>query len=1125
MPRRYTKKLQIKKINETIAARKKQQAKAQQQKENSDEEDADSSLSEEDELDGPQPLRKLLETSRHDTHPSMNQGLGLGLARDSNAEGRLNIFPSASFTVPLPLYVANQTTPILDACRQRPTVHDDWMRQLCVYKSKYLKQTKKQKQREKKHSHNIYSSKLFQMAELIATQDNTYFRDSYDYYYTGGNLNLMSYSALGDESKMLAMHVVGDKLQQLHFSKVGEEAELWQPLCSESLADMSSEIFELFPVSSFRVNHGNMFLARLLNDIAIYELKKVDDEDLDEDEDLPKYKLNCQCKYKAQDGPFISIAQAVNQANTLAIACQDRSVRFLDIVSEQDISKHDVAILKGADRGSTWAQLRAWQEHCFYYACQSALLTIDMRCANEVINPCFASSVYTKHCESFSCLGSSVNPHLLYVASNHKLHCLDMRCLGKKLADRSVVTWTHQMTYPPTFMDAIAHEGSEFVAMSNAVPDDQRICELKGVLAENITDMCSPSLPYGPPQLEEALVDCRLRGRSVNIYADLAERVKCSTTGIKFHRLENASDGAFAQLLTANSVGDIFCQRVTLRDELDMRREQRTGSHTSEAILYYADLVQDRVTRNLNCTEIQPMAIMRDIMKSDIERDVEEDKPMPIEDIEIDYGFADSDTEPNEEAVASTEEQPTVSETAQQQTEETRQTPAPEEKQIQKIPVVNRGPWQKSVYSLSRYTDDISTRMLGIWDIDEFNLTRDVHIDMIDEKLKRNQTGKTEEDRTTSWLKQVPKPEEAAAFFAEDREDRPDLVPGTNLPTYFEAVYADYTEVANETVVDMEALLTAKTEASFNETLRRQPHSQLRPGRYLMKMSSRPRRMPNFTTIEENVLRMLTAKYKNVIEQKGSGAIIWDRKKHAWQRIEAEFFNKTKVKRPSDKLKSKYETMKKSNRLALIDINVKQEIMENVPASYQEIFKAELEVSKQEPPNPQSELEVAEEEPQAAQVDQEVAREEPPQVVEDVPKDKSKSPPQVVENVSGPNQEIVKAELVVSQRQTPQNVVEVPKDEPKSPSQAVPDVSKVEPPSQEPMVVDQAEDLPCKIEKNSNLSTEVKMNQEQFILYRNKEIRAQEKHLAELTNLEIQRKILELELKIKERIYNNNFGC
>ncbi|KAL7736947.1 hypothetical protein ACLKA6_008809 [Drosophila palustris] len=199
--------------------------------------------------------------------------------------------------------------------------------------------------------------------------------------------------------------------------------------------------------------------------------------------------------------------------------------------------------------------------------------------------------------------------------------------------------------------------------------------------------------------------------------------------------------------------------------------------------------------------------------------------------------------------------------------------------------------------------------------------------------------------------------------------------------------------------------------------------------------------------------------------------------------------------------------------------------MENVPASNQEIFKAELVVSKEEPPIPQSELEVAEEEPQAApQVDQEAARGEPPQVVEDAPKEKPKSPPQVVENVSGPNQEIVKAELVVCQRQPPKNVVGVSKDEPKSPSQAVQDVPRVEPPSQEHMVVDQAEDLPCKIEKNSNLSTEVKMNQEQFVFYRNKEIRAQEKHLAELTNLEIQRKILEMEFKIKERIYNNNFG-
>ncbi|EDW61913.1 uncharacterized protein TAF1C-like [Drosophila virilis] len=829
MPRRYTTKLQLSKLNQTIESQKSQQrseaaTSASDSSSSEEEEEAEGYGSLEDQRQGV-PLRHVLENTSHFTHPELNTGLG----QNAVPERTLSVFPSCAFTVALPVYVSGQSTPIVEPCFQRSIAHVEWMRNVHVYKAKYLSQTSKQKQREKKHANHIYNIHLYDMAEQIAMQDNTYFRDSYDYYYTGGNLNLLSYSAAGVVPKTLAMHVSGERLQHLNLSQVGVEAELWRPLHGETLAGMSSEIFELMPISSFRVNHGNMLLARMLNDIVIYELKQLDKEDEEDEaeEEEPKYELCCQSKYSSQDGPFISVAQAINKPNTLAIACQDHSVRFKDIVTQQDISKHEVCILKGIGKTSTWAQMRASQEHCFHYACQSALLTIDLRCANEAISPCFASSVYSPHCESFSCLGRSLNPNLLYVASNHKLHCLDMRCLGRKVSDRSVVTWTHQMNYSPTFMDAIAHNGSEFVAMSSALTSDQRVCELKGVLAQSCTEMSSPSLPYEPPQLEEALLNARLQGSHVDIYADLAERIKCCTTGIKFHRLEYAIDGAFAQLLTANSVGDIYCQRVTLRDELEMQREQRTGGHTNEAILYYSQLVRHHVTKKLGCTTVQPMSVLREIMKSDAERDVEQEKPLVIEDVNIDYGFPDSDTESLTESEAEGEQQQATTSqvVAQEETPPEDTKPAQELKAKKKA--VNRGPWQKSAYNLSRFTDVISTRLLSIWDIDEFELTRDVHIDMIDEKLKVDKNEDATEERTAAWLQQMLQPAQLTADRTDDDEK---LVPGTKLPKRFEASYADYKELITETI-ELDILTSTKIEKDiFNESLA--APSTLAPGEF-----------------------------------------------------------------------------------------------------------------------------------------------------------------------------------------------------------------------------------------------------------------------------------------------------
>lgn len=784
--------------------------------------------------------RYVLEACRHDTHPALNLGLGQAI----NSQNPLNLYPSAALTVPLPLYVCNRTTPIVDPCLRRPIVHDEWMRQMGVYKSRFHSHTKKQKHRERRQKEQVYNIHLYDVAEHIAAHDNVYFRDSYDYYYTGGSLNLMQYVKAGEEAKTLALHLSGKKLQQLHVSQVGMEAELWNPLHTASLEDMSSEIFELLPISTFRVNHGNMFIARLLNDICIYELMQVEEavheQNSDDDEEVeeqsqqqPKYELSCQGKYSSEAGPFISVAQAINRASTLAVACEDRSLRFMDLETHKDISKHDVRILKGVDKGiSNWAQVRAWQENCFNYVCQSLLLTIDMRCATEAINPCFASSVYSKHCESFSCLARSGNPHLLYVASNHKLHCLDMRCLGKKLTDRAVVTWTHQMEVSPTYMDALVHEGSEYVALGSVLASDQRICEMKGAMATSFTSMHSPSLPLAPPQLSEALMEARLNG-CIDIYADLAERIKGSTTGLKFHRLENASDGAFAQLLTSNSVGDVYCQRVTLRDEQEMQREERTGTHTHEVIKYYGELVEKHVKRPLHCTMMQSMPAMREIM--DLKPQLEDEKPLIAEDIHIDYGFDSSKSE-SEEVSSSQEKQKTKKKPKKKTKKKLiKETSKELNGDAVKSKGVNRGPWQKSAHYLSRFTDVISTRMLSIWDIDEFDQTRDVEIDMIDEKLKKDKKEEEEVDvRTANWLQQIaeePVPEE-----------KPAVVPGTDLPTYFQAVYAEYREELQETVEIDEAVIVPKTEpnTSFNESI-----SFSRPACSTLK--------PNeFTIIENN---------------------------------------------------------------------------------------------------------------------------------------------------------------------------------------------------------------------------------------------------------------------------------
>lgn len=72
---------------------------------------------------------------------------------------------------------------------------------------------------------------------------------------------------------------------------------------------------------------------------------------------------------------------------------------------------------------------------------------------------------------------------------------------------------------------------------------------------------------------------------------------------------------------------------------------------------------------------------------------------------------------------------------------------------------------------------------------------------------------------------------------------------------------------------------------------------------------------------------------------------------------------------------------------------------------------------------------------------------------------------------------------------------------------------------------DLAKDVAKQILRKKLFKTSFKYSQKslaaQFHFYRNSDIRAQQKHLAELQNLEVQHKILELELKIKQKEFDN----
>ncbi|KAH8271562.1 hypothetical protein KR018_007433 [Drosophila ironensis] len=709
----------------------------------------------------------LLQFLPHATVPAANTGMVGQHLHDLEDEEEGQLYPSVLVSLPVPLFAAHDgRTPRLEICTQRPHAYEEHMRQLGTYRSLFDKRTKAARQRETKEQHSVHDGNVFDMAEHIARRGDMYFREGYDYYYTGGNLSVLPF-----QGSSLAMHVSGPGLQDLHFSMEQGEAEVLKPLYSTSLREASSEIFQLLPLK-----RDGFFLARCLKDVFICELE-------DRADDL---QLAYRSKFSiAGAAPFISAAQGRGSVNTLALASQDRALRFVDLETKRDIASHDVCLLKGLHQSnSTWAQLLAADENTFHYLSQPVLLTVDARC-DQPLNPCFASSVHSLSCERFSCLAKGSNSNLLYVASNHKLHCLDLRCLGKKLEERAVVTWTHQMSYPPLFMDCLGREDSEFIALGGALPGDLRICELRGVQATVVDEMFSAALPFEPPNFKEALAVARLR-RGLDVYADLGERVKSCMTGLRIHKLKRTtSDYAFAQLLTANSLGDVYCQRMCMRESEELDHEIRTGLHTDEVVKYYESLVRMRVEpQKLHCTQVQKVPEIRDIMREGAKAE-DEEKPAIIEEIEIDYGIEDTD----ESAEEGEESADTDTSREEKLAKKKLKDQIKQNASHKRSRGISRGPWQKSAYKLSRYRDMLSVRLLEAWDMEEYEQTRDVTREMLQERLEDNL--EEPEKRTVKWLDELLDPPQPPA---DDDKDNP-LVPGTSLQKLYEATTADYKEI------------------------------------------------------------------------------------------------------------------------------------------------------------------------------------------------------------------------------------------------------------------------------------------------------------------------------------------
>ncbi|XP_067641825.1 uncharacterized protein TAF1C-like [Eurosta solidaginis] len=620
---------------------------------------------------------------RHCLFPAFNVGQ---TPLDSIDE--LRLYPSCEISTPCPIYVANRQCKHIDICHRRTMARELFRKRVHTSRTRYLtaQRVKKLKSNDKERT---YHSSLFVLAQRLECEPDPYFHGSYDYYYTGGNLCI-----LGNGENVL--HVDGENLNNLNigvlpkFTRFANSFLL--PISSLQLQD-EDEVFEVRPIASIRENCANYFAVRQRNTITLHNL-------------LPTGGMKALTRFKTTSTPFISFTQSPIEASTFLVTTMKQCVLLYDLNASTPILTvtQELCARDDATRVS-WNMVRPWQGKTYLYANERKVHIIDIRTTPEQwLKNCGCGYKNNNNfeCDFISSIAKSEFRDLAYVATNHKLHCLDLRFLGDdfETGAAAICHWTHQLEYAPAFVETFRNGANEFIALSSALADDMCICELTREHAartvergdveahNNSPDMArstrksvykSYCLPYLPPTLENAYQQSRVAGKCLQPDADLKSRIKRCSTGLAFYDTGTFSEcigeddcATFALLLMANSIGDLHAHRLIETDENYEETGTRSVNVSDENTMHdYAKRVCELTQPNLNYTEVVNLKGTRNVFRCN-----RLSKPLNFD--EDDNIKADDITTKGR----------------------------------------GLGRWRKSIQTLHSYKDALAQDLLSIWDID-----------------------------------------------------------------------------------------------------------------------------------------------------------------------------------------------------------------------------------------------------------------------------------------------------------------------------------------------------------------------------------------------------------------------
>ncbi|XP_073831231.1 TATA box-binding protein-associated factor RNA polymerase I subunit C-like [Musca autumnalis] len=650
----------------------------------------------------------------HANFPAFNVGLW-------PQDAQLSSYPACAISIPRPIFIEDTIQDNIDLCYRRPMEREFHRFRLSKAKSGYINAMKKKTVRAGEKN-GIYHTSVYDVAERLLIQPDPYFQASYDYYYTGGNLCVTP-----DMGNII--RTTGTNLKTIDIMKVSKTENVDETPYLQSLDTLTSnedcEIFEIQPMKTSETNNNQCFFTRQRNSIAINAFHE-------------SKKLKVLTQFRTKSTPFISFTQSDRDCSKLILTTMKQHVRLYDIGASQPILSQLFQI-DSKKFNPSWNTIKPWRENTFLYGNEYEFCLIDTRTKPEQWMA--AATHVIEHnvlCDQISAIKPSDYNNLFYVATHHKLHCLDIRYMKQfsfNEPEGVICRWSHQLQYPPLMIDTYRMRNNEYIALSSPLAGDLHICQLSRkkndekmvVTTSNRVPkhiFYSPCLPYQPPTLLEAYDSARLDGHCLQPEAKLKQRLLACTTGMRFcHPLRDGGNdsAAFADLLTSNSLGDVFVHTLSKRE--DQTTDSRGNENSNEAMVEFAkNLAQ--IKRPLNYTDIKNMKGMRKILlckylNSDVKEDIDA----------MDDSYSEN-------------EQPAQ--------ETFNQTSSVKKKRKR----LHLGRWQKSFKTLHTYKDALVADILSIWDID----IQDEKDDTLG-NLQTNLLIKPDpEKKVQNWLETNPNP-------------------------------------------------------------------------------------------------------------------------------------------------------------------------------------------------------------------------------------------------------------------------------------------------------------------------------------------------------------------------------